>query len=558
MGADVTLTDRKTGQDRMEDAALSPTAQRHDTPHRHVAVVPDRAFSQAPSSPRSSLLGSRGASLVKPDILAERAISFGPFRLLPARRLLLEGDKRVRIGSRAFEVLTFLAEHPGEVLDKDALIARAWPGIVVEESNLKFQVSALRRALGEGNRYLVTIPGRGYSFVAPVQLTQEVPTAPVRQVAATVRPNNLPAQLTRLIGRADIFESLTAQLPRHRLMTIVGPGGIGKTSVALAVAEGLLATYEQGVWLVDLASLSERDLVASAVATVLGLHVSAHNALPNLVAGLRDKELLLVLDNCEHAIDAAAGLVARLLKGTGRVSILATSREPLRTESERVYRLPPLPHPPASSTLTAAEALAYPAVQLFVERAAASLDEFELSDADAPFAGDICRKLDGLPLAIEFAAARVEALGVPSLAAHLDDSLALLTTGRRTSPPRHRTLNATLDWSYQLLSEDERWVLRCLSIFTGSFTLEAAGAVVADADHPNAEVIEQVAELIAKSLVVAEVNDAEPRLRLLETTHAYALNKLIESGDRQQLFRRYAEYCPTVFERSAGEWPAAA
>jgi len=314
-----------------------------------------------------------------------------------------------------------------------------------------------------------------------------------------------------MIGRADIVSRLAARLPRQRSITIVGPGGIGKTTVALAVAEALIPGYDHGVWLIDLAPLSDPRLVPSALAAVLGLEIRAENSLPGLIAGLKDKEMLLVLDNCEHVIDEAAALTAGILRGVPGVHILATSREPLRAEGEHVYRLSPLQRPPGTAGLTAAEALGFPAVQLFVERAAASLDEFELSDADAPIVADICRKLDGLPLAIEFAAARVEAFGLHGLATRLDERLRLLTSGRRAALPRHRTLSATLDWSYGLLTEAEQRVLRRLAIFAGGFTLHAAGAVAADATHPKSEIIDQVAELVAKSLVAADVGDAEPR-----------------------------------------------
>ncbi len=209
-------------------------------------------------------------------------------------------------------------------------------------------------------------------------------------------------------------------MPRQRLLTIVGPGGIGKTSVALAVAEALLPAYEHGVWLIDLAPLSDPRLVPSALAAALGLEIRSENPLPGLIAMMRDKRMMLVLDNCEHVIDDAAALAMAVLKGAARVHIFVTSREPLRVEGERVFRLSPLPNPPASIGLTAAEALESPAVQLLVERARASLDEFELTDADAPLVVDICRRLDGMPLAIEFAAARVEAFGIRCIAAHLN------------------------------------------------------------------------------------------------------------------------------------------
>ena len=293
--------------------------------------------------------------------------------------------------------------------------------------------------------------------------------------------HNLPLAMTRMIGREEAVAALVSRLSRERLVTIVGPGGIGKTTVALAVAERMIADYEDGVWLVDLAPLGDPRLVPSAVATVLGLEVRTENPLPGLVAGLRDKRMLLLLDNCEHVIDAAASLAAAVLSGVPRVNILATSREPLGVAGEREHRLGPLGSPPTSSGLTAAEAAAFPAVQLFVERVTAIVEDFALTDANAPPVVEICRRLDGLPLAIEFAAPRVEVLGVEGLAAGLDRSLPLLTTRRRTAMPRHRTMRAVVDWSYGLLSEDEQRFFRALGIFAGGFTVEAAAAVAMDA-----------------------------------------------------------------------------
>lgn len=342
---------------------------------------------------------------------SERAISFGPFRLVPSQRLLLEGDKPVRLGSRALDILTVLVEQPGEVVGKDEPIARVWPNTHVEEGNLKFQISALRRTLGGGNRYLVNVPGRGYSFVSPVERAPETKVAEP-EAPKTENAHNLPALLTRLIGRDDTISRLADQLRRQRLLTIVGAGGIGKTSVALAVTERLIPDYEHGVWLVDMAPLGDPRLVPTALAGVLGLEVRSEDPLPSLVTSLRDKKMLLVLDNCEHVIEAAAALATAVLTGAPGVQMIATSREPLRIEGERVYRLSPLANPPASPDLTAAAALGYPAVQLFVERAAAVLGEFELTDADAPIVADICSRLDGIALAIELAAARVDTFGL--------------------------------------------------------------------------------------------------------------------------------------------------
>ena len=483
---------------------------------------------------------------------AESAISFGPYRLLPTQRLLMEGDKPVRLGSRALDILTALVEHRGEVVSRDELMARVWPNTHVEEGNLKFQIGALRRTLGGGNRYLVNIPGRGYSFVAPVARAEEARIA-APEPPQTQNAHNLPALLTRLIGREDTITRLANQLLRQRLLTIVGAGGIGKTSVALAVAEQLMPAYEHGVWLIDLAPLTDPRLVPSALTDALGLEIRAENPLPGLVASFRDKKMLLVLDNCEHVIDAAATLAVGVLSGAPGVQLLATSREPLRIEGEHVHRLSPLASAPTLARLTAAEALSFPAVQLFVERAAATLDEFELTDADAPIVADICGRLDGIALAIELAAARVDTFGVRGVAAHLDDRFQLLTRGRRTALPRHQTLRATLDWSYELLPEPERVVLRRLAIFAGGFTEEAARAVAASAEIAASEVVESLANLVTKSLVSVDVGGVMVRYRPPETIRAYALQRLMESGEREQIARRHAEYHLGLFERAEAE-----
>ncbi len=481
-------------------------------------------------------------------------ISFGPYRLLAAQRLLLEGDQPVRLGSRAFDILASLVERAGEVVGKEELIARAWPKTYVEEANLKIQVSALRRALGDGqggHRYVITVPGRGYNFVAPVR-REEPSRAPLPPTVASTPAHNLPFAVTRMIGRGDAVAALVSRLSRQRLVTIVGTGGIGKTTIALAAAEHVMANYEHGVWLVDLAPIGDPRLVPSAVATVLGLETRTEDPLPALVAALRDKRMLLLLDNCEHVIDTTAGLAAAFLGGAPGVSILATSREPLGATGESEYHLGPLGLPRASLTLTAAEAATFPSVQLFVERVTAIIEDFALTDANAPAVAQICRRLDGLPLAIELAAPRVEVLGVEGLAARLDDSLPLLGTRRRAVTPRHRTMRAVADWSYGLLSGDEQPFFRALGIFKGVFTVEAAAAVPMDAADTR-EAIDRLADLVAKSLVVADVSGNKPRFRLFDTTRAYAIEKLDESGDRERIARRHAVYYRNLFERAEGE-----
>jgi predicted ATPase/DNA-binding winged helix-turn-helix (wHTH) protein len=486
------------------------------------------------------------------------AISFGPYRLVAARRLLLEGDKPVRLGSRAFDILTALVERAGEVVGKEELIARAWPATFVEEANLKIQVSALRRALGDGqgdNRYVATVVGRGYNFVAPIRKEAPPRGSPPPAIAPAAL-HNLPFATTRMIGREEVVAALVTQLSQQRLVTVVGPGGIGKTTVALAVAERMIGACPNGVWLIDLAPSRDPGLVASAVATVLGLDIRTKDPLPALVASLRGSRMLLLLDNCEHVIDAAAGLVAAVLSGAPGVNILATSREQLRLQGERVHRLAPLSSPELSSALTAAEAAAFPAVQLFVERVTAIVEDFTLTDANAALVVAICRKLDGLPLAIELAAPRVEVLGIEGLAAGLDDSLRLLGTQRRAAIARHRTMQAVVDWCYDLLSAGEQRFLRALGIFTGGFTVEAAAFVAMDAAATGADAIDRLADLVAKSLVVADVSGTKPRFRLLDTTRVYTIEKLDENGERERIARHHASYYRDFYERAELEVPS--
>jgi predicted ATPase/DNA-binding winged helix-turn-helix (wHTH) protein len=460
-------------------------------------------------------------------------ISFGPFQLFPIQRRLQKDGKAVRVGSRALDILIALVERPGELISKNELTTRAWPNVFVEECNLKVQVAALRRALGEkhgSDRYIVNVPGRGYRFIVLIQTSEEArPSGPQRRLAHGT--NNLPVRPTRLIGRAAAVSKLATQLGHQSFVTIVGPGGVGKSCVARAVAESLIPDYDHGVWLIDLAELASPLMLPGAFASAIGLEIRSKDPLAELIGALRNKRMLLVLDNCAHVIATAADFAAAILDEAPDTHILATSREPLRAEREHVHRLSPLESPSASCRLTAAEAISFPAIQLFVECTAANLGGFELNDADAPAVVTICRKLDGIPLAIEIAASRVHACGVNGLAARLEDGLGLLTSGRRTAQPRHQTMSATLDWSYGLLTEAEQTVLRRLAVFDGEFTLHAAGVVAADEEYPENKAIELTAELVAKSLIATDASDYEPRLRLFETTRAYVLGKLAESGE---------------------------
>jgi predicted ATPase len=483
-----------------------------------------------------------------PDEPTSDAVSFGPFRLIPTQRRLERDGVPVAVGDRALMILLILIEQVGKVVGKRELIGRVWQGMTVEEGNLRFQMVTLRRALGDGlsgARYISTVPGRGYCFVAPIQrpdMAESAGQGHQGHAHQTIdRPSLLPPRLARMVGREKNVAGIKAKLISDRFVSIVGPGGIGKTTVAVAVGHALLDNFDGAVCFVDLGTLHDPALVPGALAAVLGLTVHAGDPVSGVVAALPDERMLIVLDSCEHVIDQAALLAERIFETKPHIHILATSREALRVEGEHIHRLFPLGTPPEGD-LTAAAALTFPAVQLFVSRVSAVDDRFDLSDADAPIVAEICRRLDGIALAIELAAGRVEAFGIQGMAARLGDRMELLWKGRRTAPPRHQTLSATLDWSYDLLSGPERAVLRRLSVFVGAFRLEAAERVAAGRDLDMPRVIEALARLVAKSLVTAEIEPGSSRYRLLDTTRAYARGKLIENGEAGGFVRRHAEY----------------
>jgi predicted ATPase/DNA-binding winged helix-turn-helix (wHTH) protein len=464
----------------------------------------------------------------------------------------MEAGKPIRLGSRALDILIALVRHAGETASKDELMALVWPDTVVEENTLRVHLTALRRVLGDGQagrRFVANIPGRGYRFVAPVTSANELKPSEKARAA-----HNLPSQLTRLIGRDAAISELVYRLPRRRLLTITGAGGIGKTGVALAVADRLIGKYEHGVWLIDLGPLADARLVPSAICSALSLSMRADDPVAGLVEALNGRQILLLLDCCEHIIAGVAEVAEALCRGVPGAHILVTSREPLRAEGEWIYRLPPLEVPPVAAILGVADALAFGAIQLFAERAAASSETFELKDADVPLIADICRRLDGIPLAIELAAARVDFLGIRGLTSLLDDRFRLLMQGRRTALPRHQSLRATLDWSHSLLAEAERVILRQLSAFRGYFTLEAACAVVAHSTIGTPDVLNGVIGLAEKSLIIADTSTDTIQFRLLDTARSYALEKLMESGEFAEAARRHAIYFHALLEKAEPEF----
>jgi predicted ATPase/DNA-binding winged helix-turn-helix (wHTH) protein len=479
------------------------------------------------------------------------ALSFGPFSLFAAERLLKKGDEPIPLGGRALDILIALAERAGEVVTHKELISTAWPDVRVEEANLRFQIAALRKTIGDGGdgvRYISNVAGRGYCFVAPVTRSSAKQSVPVIGITTTERVNKLPPRLARMVGRDDTVRALTQQLQMWRFVSIVGPGGVGKTTVAISVAHALIDGFHDAAVFIDLAALTDPQLVPAAIASALGLTVQTQDPLVSLLAFIGERKILLVLDSCEHVIGVAAALAERVVSAAPQAHILATSREALQVEGEHVHLLYSLDCPPEDAGLTAMEALRYPAVQLFMERAAASGHGAALSDIDAPIVARSCRRLDGIALAIELAAGRVGSLGIRETAELLDNRFSLLWHGRRTALPRHETLNAMLDWSYNLLSEREKVVLCRLSVFVGGFTLQAAGSVASETDADEAEVIDAVASLVAKSLISTTVINELTYYRLLDTTRAYAAAKLAGRGEADRIARRHAIFYARFLE----------
>lgn len=486
------------------------------------------------------------------------AVSFGSFTLAAGERLLTKGGARVELGARTLDVLVALVARPNEVISKRELLAQAWPDTIVDEGSLRFQVASLRKALGDGEggaRYIATVAGRGYCFVAPISSPGDRDEAQAEAAAGSPQAN-LPGRLAGMVGRSDDARALSTQLMAARFVTVVGSGGVGKTTVAVAVGHDLTEAFAGAVVFVDLGALSDPALTATTIASLLGLSVQSDDPTPGLIAYLRDRRMLLILDTCEHLIEPVAALAERIFSAAPRVHILATSREALRARGEHVFKLGPLACPPYGPGLTAASVRRFPAAELFLERAAAGGARLDLDDADAAIIADICRKLGGVALAIELAAGRVEAYGLRQTARLLDQRLTLLWPGQRTAPPRQRTLLATLDWSFGLLSELERAVLRRLAVFVGHFTLEAALEVVSGAVVERDLVFAAVDSLVAKSMVAARPAGAMMRYRLLDTTRVYALEIGPDDAELAGLARRHAAYYRQWLEQTGSRWPS--
>ncbi|MDU6727164.1 MAG: winged helix-turn-helix domain-containing protein [Bradyrhizobium sp.] len=482
-------------------------------------------------------------------VSGDNAIAFGPFRLFPQARLLEKDGVPLHIGGRALAILVFLAGRRGEVVGKREIVEHIWADVNVDEGSLRFHITALRKALGDTGksaRFVVNVAGRGYCFVASVTELATCVAAPHAEPSAR---HSLPAKLPKIIGREQVIQKIATAISTRRFISVVGPGGIGKTAVAVAVGHRWLAEFEGDAFFIDFGSLQDPSLAATTIASAVGLASSAEDPVHDLLTMLRARPALLILDNCEHVLETLAPLAERIVHEAPDIRLLATSRESFRSAEEWVFRLFPLDCPPQRDGLDTASILAYPAVQLFVERVAQSCGQFQLTDRDAPLVAEICRRLDGIALALELAASRVDVYGIAGTASLLDSRFSLQWRGRRTAVPRHQTLGAALDWSYDLLPETERATLRRLSVFAGSFTPEAAIAVASGDGIDASETIEAIDNLLTKSLIAPSAT-APPRYRLLNTTRTYALKKLNDSGEAGQRARHHAAYFRDLFERA--------
>jgi predicted ATPase/DNA-binding winged helix-turn-helix (wHTH) protein len=474
--------------------------------------------------------------------------SFGPFQLSPAQRTIARDGVPLALGDRALDILIVLIERAGEIVGHRELMERVWRDLVVSPGNLRVHMSALRKALGDGEsgaHYIENVTGQGYCFVAAV-VRASAAVSPVRAVQfpdAARKRLVLPPQLARMVGREEIVRAIGADLVAERFITVIGPGGMGKTTVAIAVAHSMLEEFSAAVCFVDLGAVADAKLVAATIAASLGLSVQTADAVPTLLEYLRTLRILLVIDNCEHMVDAVATLLETIFKEAPDVHLLATSREALRVEGEHAYWLPALASPSPQSSLKPVDVLAFPAVQLFLERAAASGQRLALDDENAPLVAGICGRLEGIALAIELAAGRAGTHGIAATADLLNKNLGLDWRGRRTALPRHRTLRALLDWSFGLLDAAEQLALRRLSIFVGPFTIDAANVVVHGAHGDEAAILGTLDALVAKSLIsVSAGDDGSERYRLLETTRIYALERLHESDEAAATARGHAAY----------------
>lgn len=449
----------------------------------------------------------------------------------------------VPTGSRCFDIIEVLSRSPGELVTKDQLMERVWPGAIVGENTIQVHISAIRKALGTDRGLLKTVSGRGYRLEGDwVVLKAHRPHGAAdthSSISLSIR-NKLPKSANDLIGRTDALEKLQDCVSAFRVVTLTGTGGIGKTRLALEIAHTLASRFEGRIALVEFASLTEPRLLLRKIADALGISsVRGEVSASSISDAIGLQELFLVLDNCEHVVEEAAEIVEQILRSCPMTSILVTSREHLRVDGEYVFLVPPL-DVPRHADKDPENVLFHSASQLFIGRMAALPSRLPLKGQDLKSIAAICRRLDGIPLAIELAAARAAVVGINTVLVRLEDRFEILTHGRRAAPPRHQTLDATLDWSYDLLPEEERRMLRLLSVFPTSFTFDAITAVAGIGGTEDWKILEYVGNLVSKSLLSVEGSNESPRWRLLETTRAYARRKGSGTFEYEEAARRHA------------------
>ena len=483
---------------------------------------------------------------------ARRVLRFGSFELWPIERVLSDAGKPIPLGDRAFDLLLVMLERPGELITKEELIARTWPRRVVEEVNLRIHIAALRRALGDqrdGRRYIVNAFGRGYAFVAEVT-TNSAAAVPGIGVAG----RGFPLPLGRLIGRDSEVEELRFLVARSRLVTLVGTGGVGKSAIARCVLAQCASVFRDSAHFIDLTTVADARHVPRALALALGFAIGEEDPLSELSRFFRQRHLLLLLDNCEHVIEAAARVVETLLTRDSSLHVLATSREPLRVEGERRFLIKGLGVPHETARIDKRSAVDHTAIDLFGELARCAVQSFELNDTNAPLVASICRYLDGNPLAIELAAAHVGSMPLTELAARLKEQLLISPLGRHTGCAHHQTFKAALDWSYALLAEKERTALQRLAVFRGAFPLTLGIRVIAYDGISEDEATYLLFSLTDQSLVASEDGAGPPVHRLPHTTRDYALDRLQETAHASRAFRRHAEQMGHLLRKAQLDW----
>ena len=477
--------------------------------------------------------------------------AFGRCEIFVARRQFKYEGRIVPLTDRAYDILIALVARRGQIVSKAELMREVWPDRFIEDNTLEGQVSLLRRHLAGDRDAIRTVAGRGYQFVGEmVTLVNEVPRSP-RQVI------DLPVSLSPLIGREADLSDIAEVAASHRLVTLVGTGGVGKTRLAVECARALAPAFPDRIAIAELAPLTSPSFVALAVTSALGFPPADGQVLLDRMASvLHEKKMLLLLDNCEHVIEEATRIVEIILRASPLLHVIATSREPLRVEGEYVYRVPSLDLP--DEGCTAVDPSREPAaMRLFFARLDSRVAYGSASFEDRAAASRICRRLDGIPLAIELAATRAPALGISGVAALLDNRFELLGGGKRTAPPRHQTLRATLDWSYELLSEAEREAFETLSVFPDQFSLDSALSVLVEPTDDKTVVFDSIASLVAKSLLNCNMSRPEATYGMLESTRAYAKSKLDHSGRFGRTAVRHAKYFLARFEAVEHRWDSA-